>query len=86
MVCCTHTLNEWERRCASSPRIPEELEPLGACGEPISRPESPTCLMGIKQSKKLLQKMLFPCPKQLCQRLDSPAKCFGVGVSSGFLF
>lgn len=70
VACCTHVLDEWECGCTRSLRIPEELELLGACGEPISQPESLMRLMGNKKSKRLLLRVLFPCPKQLCQQLD----------------
>lgn len=36
VVCCTQVLDEWESECARSPRIPEELELLHTCGEPVS--------------------------------------------------
>lgn len=45
-------------------------EQLGAGSEPISQRESLMRLLGIKMSKRLLLKVLFPCPKQLCQQLD----------------
>ena len=69
MACCTHALSEWERGCASSPRVPEEPEPLGARGEPVSQPESPVRLVGFERSKGLLLTVLLSCPKQLCQQL-----------------
>lgn len=70
MACCTRARSEWERGCARSSHVPEEPEPLRAYGEPCSKPESPTCLMGLQRSKRPLLKVLFPYPKQLCQRLD----------------
>lgn len=45
-------------------------EQLGAGGKPISQWESLMHLLDIKMSKRLLLKVLFPCPKQLCQQLD----------------
>lgn len=58
VACCTHVLDERECRCVRSPRIPLDLELLGACGKLISPPESLMRLMGSKKSKRLL-----PCPK-----------------------
>lgn len=61
VVCCTQVGCELE--CARSPHIPEELELLHACGEPVSWLESLMDVMGTQKSQELLLKAL-PLPQK----------------------